>query len=124
MTSALEEVERKEKRRQLRLLFTFSAILLTVSSLMTVELLSVPLRGTISAFKKSSPEWERLRKRFELMEVEQKLTCHFILVGHLSGQFLHGDVIERAHDDDGPLEISCRRARLRVIRGLFLLQRS
>lgn len=53
-------------------------------------------------------EWERLRKRFELIEGEQKLTCHFILVWHLSGQFLHGDVIERTHDDDGPLEISCR----------------
>lgn len=91
---------------------------------MTVELLSAPLRGTISAFKDSSREREGLRKRFELTEGEQKLTCRFILVGHLSGQFLHGDVIERTHDDDGPLEISCRRARLRVMRGLFMLRRS
>lgn len=91
---------------------------------MTVELLSAPLRGTISAFKDSWREWERLRRRVELIEAEQKLTCRFVLVGHLSGQFLHGDVIERTHDDDGPLEISCRRARLRVMGGLFVLQRS
>lgn len=90
---------------------------------MTVELLSAPLRGTISAFKDSRREGGGVRKPFELIEGEQKLTCRFIVVGQLSGQFLHGDVVEGTHDDDGPLEISCRRARLRVRRGLFVFSR-
>lgn len=50
--------KRAEKRLPLEHRLTFSAILLTVSSLMTVELLSAPLRGTISAFQKSWRELE------------------------------------------------------------------
>lgn len=34
-------------------------------------------------------------------------TCCFIFIRHLSGQLLHGDIIERAHNDDGSFEISC-----------------
>lgn len=59
--------------------------------------------------------------KFELITVKQKLTCHFILIRHLSGQLLHGDVIERTHDDDGPFEISCRHKRLRIIKGVFFV---
>lgn len=50
------EGKSRVKGPQLQHRLTFSAILLTVSSLMTVELLSEPLRGTISAFQKS--RWE------------------------------------------------------------------
>lgn len=39
---------------------------------------------------------------------QSTLTCHFIFIRHLSGQLLHGDVIKRAHNDDGPFEISCK----------------
>lgn len=48
---------------------TFSAILLTVSSLITVELLSPPLRGTMSAFKKQNVSSVKLRKTFLMLSL-------------------------------------------------------
>lgn len=50
---------------------TFSAILLTVSSLMTVELLSPPLRGTMSAFKNQNVSSGKLRKTFLMLNLPQ-----------------------------------------------------
>lgn len=84
---------------------TFSAILLTVSNLITVELLSPPLRGTMSAFNKQNVSSEKLRKTFLMLALPQ-LTSHFIFIRHLSGQLLHGDIIKRTHDDNRSLEIS------------------
>lgn len=49
----------------------------------------------------------------------KKLTRHFVLIRHLPGQLLHGDVVERTHDDDGPFEIGCRHKRLSFIKGMF-----
>lgn len=45
---------------------------------------------------------------------QSTLTCHFIFIGHLSGQLLHGDVIKRAHNDDRPFEISCKNKEFRI----------
>lgn len=111
------------KRPQLQHRLTFSAILLTVSSLMTVELLSEPLRGTISAFQKSRRELEWLQGvggwNLSSLQGSKKLTRHFVLIRHLPGQLLHGDVVERTHDDDGPFETGCRHKRLTFIEGMF-----
>lgn len=101
---------------------TCSAIFLTVSSLITVELPSSdPLRGTISVTeKKESLTWHNISStsawlfyfRYYISirsdSNRKKPTCHFIFIRHLSGQLLHGNIIKRTQDDNGPFEISCK----------------